>query len=112
MFLLFTDIDECEDPSVCPVDLKCNNKNGSFECTCHEGFIRAGNHCIREYINQRCEMINVTPPLAHCDPPCHSEGRCLANNTCMCPGGLTGSRCESGMLSYSCGLLCCCSYSS
>ncbi|XP_065910763.1 protein kinase C-binding protein NELL1-like isoform X2 [Dysidea avara] len=73
-----SDIDECKDHSVCPVELTCKNNDGSFECTCDDGFVRAGDHCI-----------------PHCDPPCHSLGKCVANNTCMCPGGLTGKYCES-----------------
>ena len=47
--ILFTDIDECKDHSVCPVELTCKNNDGSFECTCDDGFVRAGDHCIREF---------------------------------------------------------------
>ncbi|XP_065910280.1 protein kinase C-binding protein NELL1-like isoform X2 [Dysidea avara] len=71
-------INECEDDFLCPNNLVCKDLPGSYECTCDSGNIRVGDRCI-----------------PHCDPPCHSAGTCVANNTCMCPGGLTGKYCES-----------------
>ena len=34
---------------------------------------------------------------AVCSPACQGGGTCVAPNTCMCPGGLEGNVCGSGM---------------
>ena len=47
----YTDINECEvgGPYVCHSDADCINTNGSFTCTCKEGFTGSGHYCIGEY---------------------------------------------------------------
>ena len=40
------DINECtEETSPCPVNSNCNNTDGSFTCTCLEGFSGDGDVC-------------------------------------------------------------------
>lgn len=34
--------------------------------------------------------------IAHCNPPCSPEGRCVEPNVCACPSGLYGKQCEKG----------------
>ena len=42
----FVDIDECSKGShVCHVNAGCTNTNGSYNCTCKEGFIGDGRSC-------------------------------------------------------------------
>lgn len=43
------DIDECSvdaNNSVCPDHSNCTNLNGTYLCTCDEGFSKSGNRCI------------------------------------------------------------------
>lgn len=46
------DIKECSDPRNCPTNSKCNEKNGTFECICNDGFFLSENgrkrDCIRK----------------------------------------------------------------
>ena len=42
----FVDIDECSKGShVCHVNAGCTNTNGSYNCTCKDGFIGDGRSC-------------------------------------------------------------------
>ena len=42
----FLDIDECSKGShVCHVNAGCTNTNGSYNCTCKDGFIGDGRSC-------------------------------------------------------------------
>ena len=44
----FIDIDECSAiPSVCDVNANCQNKVGSYLCTCKPGFVGDGKTCSR-----------------------------------------------------------------
>ena len=36
--------------------------------------------------------------LVVCDPPCQNDAPCVANDTCNCITGYTGSVCESKLL--------------
>jgi hypothetical protein len=43
----FTDIDECENPVVCPSHSKCINIDAGFHCICHLGYnMTSNNLCI------------------------------------------------------------------
>ena len=43
---LFTDIDECSDSTHnCHADATCANTDGSFTCTCNEGYTGNGTFC-------------------------------------------------------------------
>lgn len=35
---------------------------------------------------------------AFCEDGCRSGGTCVSPNTCVCPSGFTGARCETGKL--------------
>lgn len=37
------DVNECNNAAVCPTNSSCENRNGSFTCTCGTGFFKAGN---------------------------------------------------------------------
>ena len=34
------DIDECDDPDACPQGQVCMNNNGSFDCSCQQGYVQ------------------------------------------------------------------------
>ena len=45
-WFLFLDIDECSaDPSQCDVNANCINNDGSYLCTCLQGFTGDGTIC-------------------------------------------------------------------
>ena len=48
MFL--TDINECEDPSVCPDKADCYNMEGSFMCNCLPGYKKVGVTCRSKFL--------------------------------------------------------------
>ena len=44
------DIDECNNEThSCDVDAVCNNTQGSYNCTCKDGFYRDGINCTGKY---------------------------------------------------------------
>ena len=52
-FPITSDIDECSaDPSPCDENADCINGNGSYSCTCKQGFTGNGSHCEGKYANQ------------------------------------------------------------
>lgn len=71
-----TDINECEDPSVCPDKADCYNMEGSFMCNCLPGYKKVGVTCRKD-----CKL-------------CMNGGSCTENNTCLCPPGFSGKRCQ------------------
>ena len=94
IFKLFED--ECGDPTLCPeYNSICTNSDGSFECSCIQGFQRIGEKC--ENINE-CERSNWSPSIENAEPcwgrcgetlgPCPSYCKgycCKANRPDMCP---------------------------
>ena len=43
---MITDINECErDPTACGKNALCNNTDGSYNCTCKDGFRGNGINC-------------------------------------------------------------------
>ena len=54
MFIL--DIDECVlDTSDCDTNAMCTNTNGSFTCTCNDGYNGTGTTCIGKTLEHRFE---------------------------------------------------------
>ena len=48
--IILTDIDECERGTHgCHDNATCTNTNGSFVCTCIEGYLGNGTYCERMY---------------------------------------------------------------
>lgn len=46
MCVVFADIDECSsDPSPCDENADCTNSDGSYSCTCKQGFAGNGTVC-------------------------------------------------------------------
>lgn len=70
------DLDECEDPSACPDKANCFNMAGSFMCYCLPGYKMIAKTCIKD-----CNI-------------CLNGGSCGENNTCVCPPGFSGKRCQ------------------
>ncbi|XP_074631939.1 nidogen-like isoform X3 [Acropora palmata] len=70
------DIDECEHPSVCPDKADCFNMVGSFMCYCLLGYKMIAENCIKD-----CSI-------------CLNGGSCDENNSCVCPPGFSGKRCQ------------------
>ncbi|XP_069142650.1 fibulin-1-like isoform X5 [Argopecten irradians] len=50
------DINECNDPFVCPFDSVCENTQGSYRCGCNEGLRSEGRRCVD--VNE-CEDPNI-----------------------------------------------------
>ena len=49
-FLYHTDIDECSDGThSCDPDAKCDNTDGSYQCTCNKGYSGDGTFCDGNY---------------------------------------------------------------
>ncbi|RXN35956.1 fibrillin-3-like isoform X1 [Labeo rohita] len=76
------DVDECNFEESCRRELGnvCVNTDGSYTCVCQTGF--------RE---DRAACLAVTTP---CVPPCQHGSICGPLNTCVCPTGTSGIRCE------------------
>ena len=46
-FCFSSDLDECvADPSPCDENADCTNNNGSYSCTCKQGFTGSGEECV------------------------------------------------------------------
>uniref|UniRef100_A0A8W8MLE5 Uncharacterized protein n=1 Tax=Magallana gigas TaxID=29159 RepID=A0A8W8MLE5_MAGGI len=113
------DINEClDDP--CQNGGTCSNNDGSFKCTCADGFTGAlCNEDIDECKNDPClngATCTNTPGLFTCtcvagwtgiicnkdineclDDPCHNGGTCSNNDgsfKCTCADGFTGALCN------------------
>lgn len=43
------DVNECENTTICPDFLVCENKRGSFACNCNAGYSLANGKCVGEY---------------------------------------------------------------
>ncbi|KAJ8029879.1 Fibrillin-1 [Holothuria leucospilota] len=82
-----TDIDECTDNSPCSSDAICTNLDGSFNCSCKDGFSGNGFEC--SDIN---ECISVTQPHN-----CALHATCTnfpGGFNCMCRDGFSGDGVE------------------
>ena len=56
--LFLSDVDECILDSTCDINANCTNTNGSYTCTCGDGFLGDGLVCIQAGV---CFEKNVTP---------------------------------------------------
>ena len=45
LLLFLLDINECEGENDCDENAKCFNTDGSYTCTCQQGFIGNGKNC-------------------------------------------------------------------
>ncbi|XP_014781778.2 mucin-4 [Octopus bimaculoides] len=59
-----TDIDECQNASVCSANEICGNQNGTYECKCQSGYKKEENTCvdIDECLNSSCPQDCVNKP--------------------------------------------------
>lgn len=71
------DIDECL-LNICPDHSWCQNTVSHYDCHCNTGYEKVDEDCL---------------PI--CEEPCENGGFCSAPNTCSCPLGFTGLRCEN-----------------
>lgn len=90
MYFIYTDIDECQDSSICPQ--KCNNTAGSYKCACNHGF---------KLENEKdCVDINECP-----DTKCHDCENSPGSFKCLCNEGfiidpITQKECNSMKLLF------------
>uniref|UniRef100_A0A3B3X2L9 Neural EGFL like 1 n=1 Tax=Poecilia mexicana TaxID=48701 RepID=A0A3B3X2L9_9TELE len=71
--------DECASgQSLCDENAICTNTIRGHLCTCKPGYVGNGTIC-----------------RAFCEDGCRSGGTCVSPNTCVCPSGFTGRRCET-----------------
>uniref|UniRef100_A0A671VFU5 Neural EGFL like 1 n=1 Tax=Sparus aurata TaxID=8175 RepID=A0A671VFU5_SPAAU len=115
------DIDECATQMhYCQSNTACVNLPGSHRCDCLPGFIRVDEYSCTEHDecasgqnlcdeNAICTNTirghlctckpgyvgNGTICRAFCEEGCRSGGTCVSPNTCVCPSGFTGRRCET-----------------
>ena len=45
LFLLLTDVDECKNAGVCEDNAQCTNTEGSYNCSCKDGYRGNGVNC-------------------------------------------------------------------
>lgn len=45
LYIRFIDVDECSDSGTCPANSWCNNTDGSYMCTCYQGYRQIGHQC-------------------------------------------------------------------
>ncbi|XP_054748917.2 uncharacterized protein LOC129254474 [Lytechinus pictus] len=107
-----TDIDECENSSICGENTDCINTAGSYMCQCSSGYLAGGP-------NLTCQDMDECVSM-----PCHANANCsntIGSYVCTCLKGFTGngsscddinecndtslctnSRCEDLVGSYTC----------
>ncbi|XP_068596599.1 protein kinase C-binding protein NELL1-like [Brachionichthys hirsutus] len=86
-----TEHDECAvGQSTCDENAICTNTIRGHLCTCKPGYVGNGTEC-----------------KAFCEDGCRSGGTCVSPNTCVCPSGFTGRRCETDIDECSEGLVEC-----
>uniref|UniRef100_A0AAQ5YNU9 Neural EGFL like 1 n=1 Tax=Amphiprion ocellaris TaxID=80972 RepID=A0AAQ5YNU9_AMPOC len=121
LLCLSSDIDECATQMhYCQSNTVCVNLPGSHRCDCLPGFIRVDEYSCTEHDecasgqnlcddNAICTNTirghlctckpgyvgNGTICRAFCEEGCRSGGTCVSPNTCVCPSGFTGRRCEA-----------------
>ena len=72
-FLLILDVDECQaNVDNCDSNAQCNNFNGSFNCTCLQGYMGNGVQCSGRLITEACMFCVVS----------NSGARALAEHHC------------------------------
>ncbi|XP_028412675.1 uncharacterized protein LOC114535596 [Dendronephthya gigantea] len=79
LFSVCNDINECQ-TNPCDINANCTHVDGSYECTCHEGYEGNGINCTD--VNE-CE-----------DNPCHVNANCTTINgwyECNCHEGYEGN---------------------
>ena len=55
-----SDIDECSvDSSPCDENANCNNTDGSYSCTCTQGFTGDGATCNGKFVKNTCQYKSV-----------------------------------------------------
>ena len=80
-----TEVDECQEPTSCPENSSCTNTDGSFFCSCENGFIKMTNECVDV---DECNQ-NI----------CHEKATCtniVGSFECQCSDGFQGDGTESG----------------
>ena len=110
LHILSPDIDECQIvPSVCHSDADCTDSDGSYECTCREGYTGNETHCTGNIVRFSYEFLycfhvlnGITRDAPHCifpdidecmESPCHVNANCTNTKgsfNCECNIGYTG----------------------
>uniref|UniRef100_A0A8W8NDF3 Fibrillin-1 n=1 Tax=Magallana gigas TaxID=29159 RepID=A0A8W8NDF3_MAGGI len=89
-----TNIDECLNSSICPLNSNCTDSPGSYSCDCIAGYSLAGGQCV--------ECSGTTYGLN-----CASQCKCnftntracdKSNGTCICNAGWQGVSCSEDIL--------------
>ena len=80
-----TEIDECQDPTSCSENSSCTNTDGSFFCSCQNGFVKTTNQCVDV---DECSQ-NLCDEKATCT-------NSVGSFECQCSDGYQGDGTKSG----------------
>ncbi|XP_071101363.1 uncharacterized protein [Haliotis cracherodii] len=88
------DVPECTDtPTICGTNGMCNERNGSYACTCQSGFVRVATSCTP--CTGRTYGMNCANP---CTCVFANTASCnTTNGSCTCHTGWTGTNCETNV---------------
>ena len=83
------DIDECI-TNPCHTNATCVNRDGSFTCTCNDGYDGDGFDCTLQDVPNPCDPNPCNPPNGDC-----ALNEADGSFTCTCNDGYTGDNCQT-----------------
>ena len=95
-YTIILDRDECMADSPCSSNAQCNNTEGSFMCTCHEGFDGDGFNCTGRFDTiYKLVIITCVLDINECVTGSLCDNIALCENTegsfmCVCHEGFDG----------------------
>lgn len=87
--ILFIDVNECADPNACNAHEDCANTDGSYDCTCMNGYYN-----IDEGICQQDPCVDSPCGHGQCNTLVYPVNELYYN--CSCFAGFTGDTCATG----------------
>ncbi|WAR04750.1 MLP-like protein [Mya arenaria] len=106
-----SDINECDNSSVCPDNSQCRNTNGSFECNCNSGYVATADGTCQGWSGPTCDTDDN-----ECSKPDICEDKCTniaGSFECGCFAGFSGTNnscthCDAGYWGGNCSETCTC----